>query len=80
MSSSRRRKRKRKHKKQSGNATLDNINTRSGVRLPNLSKLENKSIFEGVEGYIRDVYLETNRVKPINFTSQKYKKYIKLMD
>ena len=52
------------------------MQTISEMRLPRLV-LENKSIFENVEGFFKEAYLSTNREKPINFTSRKYKSYIK---
>lgn len=48
----------------------------SKIHLPKLQG-EIKSMFDGVENYISDIYQDTNREKPINFTSQLYKKYMR---
>jgi hypothetical protein len=61
-------------KKIKSKSTLNMVN---GLRFP---KIPNRSIFEGVEGLLKDAYLETNREKPINFTSIKYKSFIKDQD
>jgi hypothetical protein len=35
----------------------------------------NKSIFEGVEKFLQQAYVETGRLKPFNLTSLKFKGY-----
>ena len=37
----------------------------------------NRSIFEGVEGFLKAAYIDVDRRKPLNFTSQKFKMMLK---
>jgi hypothetical protein len=40
------------------------------MKLKNINPdIYNRSIFEGVEGFLKDAYIEVQRRKPLNFTS-----------
>eukprot|EP00347_Sterkiella_histriomuscorum_P021644 403333262 len=55
------------------------ISSDISLRFPKLN-FENRSLFDGIENFLKEKYVETNRVKPINFTSRRYKKYVRQMD
>jgi hypothetical protein len=40
-------------------------------------EIYNRSIFEGVEGFLKAAYIDVHRRKPLNFTSHKFKQLLK---